>query len=126
MSDRAIEVISRRAADALSRRGSLLALGGLALAAAMPASTAKADKNRHKHKHKKKKKNNGTVLCQGQVAPCQAFFSGLCMGDDDCVAEFVPCCAPLATCNSVGLLDCLFSCGCPALDTLVANAQQQP
>jgi len=115
LSDRAIDLISRRTADALSRRGSLLALGGLALATAIPASTAKAAKGKNRKKRKQ--------ICQRQIAPCEAFFAALCFGDPACEAEFFPCCAPLADCDSAGVLECLFFCGCDELNDLVTNAQ---
>ena len=116
LSDRAIDVISRRTADALSRRGSLLALGGLALAASVPASTVKGRKGKNRKKRRK--------TCQRQVAPCQAFFTAICFGDPDCEAEFFPCCEQLANCDSAGLLECFFFCGCDELNDLVTNAQQ--
>lgn len=109
MSARAFDALTRHAADAVSRRGSLLALGGAALAAAAVEKPARA---RQKAKKQVKKK------CKRQVAPCRSFFAGVCFGDPECEAALFPCCDFLAKCDSGAMFECLFSCGCEALPEL--------
>src|SRR5262245_56470646 len=74
LSDHAIDAITRRAADAVSRRNSLLALGGAALAAATMAEPLKAKKTKTRIKKK----------CRRQVTQCRNYFAGFCLGDPEC------------------------------------------
>jgi hypothetical protein len=108
LSERAFDAITRRAADAVSRRNSILALGGAALAAAAMTEPATA-----KQKAKKQVKKK----CRRQVAPCRAFFAGLCGGDPECLEALSPCCDHLAQCDSGAMFECMFSCGCAGLPT---------
>ena len=108
-----IDIVSRRAANAVSRRTSLLALGGLALAVITAApSAAKGGK-----KHKKRKGGNGSdssgfgplaqARCASQVDQCRAIFTDLCQ-DAQCFSRII-CCNSLATCNADGALACIFA-----------------
>lgn len=108
LSERAFDTFARRAADAVSRRNSILALGGAALAAAVMTEPTSS---RRKAKKQVKKK------CKRQVAPCRAFFAGLCLGDLDCQDALFPCCDHLAQCDSGAMFECMFSCGCAGLPT---------
>jgi hypothetical protein len=103
--ERAFDVLARQAA---SRRSSLLALGGAALAAAVSEPT------RAKQKTKKQVRKK----CRRQVAPCRSFFAGVCFGDPDCEAALFPCCDYLAQCDSGSMFECIFSCGCEELPEL--------
>lgn len=107
MENTAFDALVRRSSDALTRRGSLAALGGL-VAAITQADVSKAKKEGRGKKQSGKR-------CRRQVAPCQAYFAGMCNGDPECMAHFQPCCDKLATCDSAGLLQCIFSCSCPGL-----------
>jgi hypothetical protein len=114
VSERAFDAFTRHAADAVSRRTSLLALGGSALAASLaePVTAKKkvaTDKQNAKKQVKKK--------CRRQVRACQTFFSGFCSGIPECEEEFFPCCDSLAQCDAAGMLTCLFSCGCGGMPT---------
>ena len=106
MGEKAFDVITRHAADAVSRRGSLLALGGALAAVAEPASA------------KQKAKKQVRKKCRRQVAPCRSFFAGVCFGDPDCEAALFPCCDFLAQCDSGAMFECIFSCGCEELPEL--------
>jgi hypothetical protein len=115
VSEEIIDTVSRRAADAVSRRASLLALGGMALAAvtAIP-SAAKGGKGGKKRKKRKGGEggngNAGEQLaqarCASQVDQCRTSVSGFC-DPEDCPAQ-LSCCDFFATCNAVGALACIF------------------
>lgn len=108
MSERAFDALTRHAADTVSRRGSLLALSGVALVAAV------AEPVGAKRKAKKQVKKK----CKRQVAPCRSFFAGVCFGDAECEAALFPCCDFLAQCDSGAMFECIFSCGCEELPEL--------
>lgn len=112
MSKEAFDAVTRQAADAMSRRKSMLALGGLALAASLaepPAALGKKKKRRAKKQVRKK--------CRRQVRDCRNFFSGFCGGIPECEEEFYPCCEELAKCDAGAMFTCLFSCGCGGVPT---------
>ena len=106
--EKAFDAFTRRVPDAVSRRNSLLALGGAALA----ASGVKPVSAKQKAKKQVRKK------CRRQVTPCRSFFAGVCFGDPDCEAALFPCCDYLAQCDSGSMFECLFSCGCEDLPEL--------
>jgi hypothetical protein len=89
-----------------SRRGSLLALGGAGLATLIGASGAAA-----KPKAGKAAKNKFKTRCKAQVGRCRSFFIAGCASGQaaECEATFLPCCDFLATCNGVGMLECVIS-----------------
>ena len=64
------DAITRRAADGITRRGSLMTLGGAGMAAMFGGSVT-ADARKNKEKNKKKKKEDPFKLCAPQVAQCQ-------------------------------------------------------
>ena len=115
MSEEIIDTVSRRAADAVSRRASLLALGGMALAA-MTAVPAAAKGGKGGKKRKKRKGSDGgssnageqlaQARCASQVDQCRASVSGFC-DPEDCPTQ-LSCCDLFATCNAVGALACIF------------------
>jgi hypothetical protein len=115
VSEQIIDTITRRAAGAVSRRTSLLALGGMALVAVTAAPSAAKGGKKGK-KPKKRKGGNGSdgtgfgplaqARCASQVDQCRAIVTDLCE-DAECLGKIV-CCAPLATCNADGALACLF------------------
>lgn len=104
------DAVTREAADAISRRKSMMALGGMALAAALAETKSVSGKKKRAKKQVKKK-------CKRQVLACRNFFSGFCTGIPECEDEFFPCCDQLATCDAGGMLTCLFSCGCSGMPT---------
>lgn len=92
----------RRRALATSRRGSLLTLGGAALAGTLSRPTFGAAK-------KRKNKKKGDKRCKQQVASCQSVLTALCERFPGCVAgDLLPCCDPLSTCQPGTALDCAF------------------
>ena len=130
MSELIIDSITRHAADAVSRRASILALGGMALAAvsAVPAS-AKGKKKGKNRKDRKKATGGGEVVsptpaapaptgptgeqlaqtrCAAQGAQCRAFLTAACGDSQDCLEALI-CCDQFATCNAATGLSCIFS-----------------
>jgi len=109
MDAHAFDAIARRTADSVSRRRSLLALGGAALAAslALPqAATAKQNR-----KGKGKNNNNGKDRCKAQVGKCQDGIASLCLAifeedSPECTELFSPCCRFLQNCETAQAFAC--------------------
>jgi hypothetical protein len=111
MSAQIVDTITRRAAGAVSRRASLLTLGGMALAAV--PSAAKGGKKRKKRKRGAGGGSNAgqqlvQARCASQVAQCRTSFTPICQGDAGCLAR-LSCCDLFATCDGTGAVSCLFS-----------------
>jgi hypothetical protein len=116
VSEEIIDTVSRHAAGAVSRRVSLLALGGMALAAmtAVPAAAKGGKKGKKGKKRKGGNEDNGNAIgplaqarCAGQVDQCRAIFTDLCQ-DAQCLSR-ITCCNPFATCDADGALACIFA-----------------
>jgi hypothetical protein len=86
---------------ALTRRASLTALSAIGLAAMASPPTVNAKK-----KHKKKKKFDVNTFCKQQVSECETAIADDCDNDPECIAEAVPCCQFLATCDFAGFVVC--------------------
>lgn len=100
MSTATFDDFTRRAAGTVSRRASLMTLGGAALAAAATKpSIAEAKKNKNK-KAKKKAKKKANQKCQQQVPQCETALAQL-----DRPQGF--CCQFLADCNASEFIQCL-------------------
>ncbi len=111
MNEQTVEVLSRRAAASMPRRGSLLVLGG-ALAAAITAPSLAQAKNRKKGKKAKRKaaeqaENEANLVCQSQVEGCRAHVLKACEGDSDLCLAAIPCCSSLGACDVTGFFACL-------------------
>lgn len=93
--------ITRGAATALSRRASVLALGGGAFAAVTaPAIAAAGTSGRQAAKR-----------CTRQRAQCLASIAAFCQpqgNPNECEAALNPCCGPYARCNASRAITCLF------------------
>jgi hypothetical protein len=120
MDGRAFDTLTRRAADVVSRRSSLAALGGATLAAGLLAPLAAEAKDNKAKKAKKKAKKK----CKKQEGQCneavQAFCSSLnnnlveTVGDEgfpfnECVQRFSFCCPFFSSCNAREGVECLLS-----------------
>jgi hypothetical protein len=110
MNEQTVEVLSRRAAS-ISRRGSLLSLGGALAAAAVP-SLAEANKSKKGKKKAKKKaaeraENEANLICQSQVAGCRARVLAAC--DGSICPTLADCCSSLGACDFNGFFACLIS-----------------
>jgi hypothetical protein len=101
MNEQLFDGFTRRAADTVSRRSSLAALSGAALAAGLLApmtSRAKDDKA-------KKAKRKARRKCQRQVDQCRQGVGDLCLviygspSAGECILHFDECCQPLASCD---------------------------
>jgi hypothetical protein len=101
MSTRAFAAVRRHAADGVSRRTSLLTLGGAALAAVATLDVSEAKKKKGKDCKKKAKQR-----CSNDVASCTALIPAVCSGDPTCIAKVNLCCE---TCSGNGFLTCLLA-----------------
>ena len=111
MNANAFDAFTRRTADAVSRRKSLLTIGGAALGATVAAPLlAEADLKKKECKKKCKEKCKKQVeQCENQVREfCEEKFGGLDL-DDECRAELLPCCATLGKCKAAKSTECLLS-----------------
>lgn len=104
MSTDAMAAVTRGAAEAVSRRNSLLTLGGAALASGLARPVdAEAKKSAAKKARKR---------CKRQVSQCTAFFNELCE-ELECPAEQLEiihrCCVSFQSCNVGGFLECYVS-----------------
>ena len=113
MSEQIIDIVTRRAADAGSRRASLLALGGMALAA-MTAAPSAAKGGKKGKKRKGGNEDNGNAIgplaqarCAGQVDQCRAIITDLCQ-DAQCLSRITRC-NPFATCDAEWRPACIFA-----------------
>jgi hypothetical protein len=109
MSEQTFDAFTRRAANAVSRRSSLAALSGVALAAGLLAQTTSAAKDNKAKKTKKKARKK----CKRQVDQCLDALPSVCeavFGPADvpeCVLFFDECCEPLRGCNVSEAAACL-------------------
>lgn len=109
MSESTFDAFSRRAGEAVSRRTSLLTLGGAALAAmaARPGNSLAGKKNRKRNaKAKKKAKQQSFKLCKPQVGECQSFMDAACEGAV-CGTIVAVCCPLLGSCQNEAFWTCL-------------------
>jgi hypothetical protein len=100
MTSEAFESLTRRAAAAISRRGSLAVLGGTALAAASRPEVSDAKKGGQSRGKKQKKK------CKNDAAACKNTLIVGCQGDQECITTLTPC---RDTCRENGFLTCLLA-----------------
>ena len=106
MSQQHFDAFTRRAAESITRRGSLATLGGAGLAAVFGNSlVAEAKKNKTK-KLKKKFKKQLAAQCQAEITQCQTFITA--NGGNS--AQF-QCCNFLATCDFLTTLNCVVASG---------------
>jgi hypothetical protein len=101
MDIKTFDAIARQVA-AVSRRGTIRALGGAAMAAGLAAPTVIRAGEAGK---------NGRKRCKRQRGQCLAFFAEFCEPKDDpagCLEEVRPCCEHFARCNAGAGIECLF------------------
>jgi uncharacterized protein YlxW (UPF0749 family) len=117
MYEQTVEVLSRRAAASMSRRGSLVSLGGALAAVIAAPSLAQAKKNTKKARKAKKRKaqqraaeqaeNQANQVCQSQVEGCRTLVVDLCEGQgNECLAA-ANCCSSLGACDVTGFFACV-------------------
>lgn len=102
MNDRMIDAVARDAA-VVSRRTSLLSIGGAALAAAM-AGPALAKRGKSGKSARKR--------CMNQTSQCRAAIAEYCALQtlpQVCEAFLAPCCEPLAQCNARETTACILA-----------------
>jgi hypothetical protein len=118
VSEQFIDTVTRHAAGAVSRRASLLTLGGMALAtmSVVPAAAKGEKKGKKRKKHKGSDggiSNAGQQLAQAKCASqgdqCRASVTALCEGDSECLDLRLRCCDFFATCNGGTGLVCIFT-----------------
>jgi hypothetical protein len=103
MSMSAFDAFTREAAAGVSRRGSLLTLGGAALAAGVTnAGVSEAKKKKGKVCKKKEKQR-----CNNDAAACKTTLQPLCdPGDPAACLQAQACCEE---CSADGILTCLLA-----------------
>jgi hypothetical protein len=94
--------VNQRALNVVSRRSSILAIGGSALAAALakPASTRAGKSGKNKNAKKR---------CKRQVQQCRNAYVDICDVNVACTETVATCCAHLATCNAGAAFECLLT-----------------
>lgn len=97
---------STRHAAAVSRRGSLMTLGGASLAALVGTTIVEAKKPGKKAK--KRARKQGKQKCKKQVGRCNAFLADFCVnfGGDVCEVILATCCGFLGQCQTTAFFDC--------------------
>jgi hypothetical protein len=109
MNANAFDAFTRRTAAAVSRRKSLLTIGGAALGATVAAPfLAEADLKKKECKKKCKKK------CKNQVEQCENEVRQLCndLGaelEQECRDALLDCCSTLGKCKAAKSTECLLS-----------------
>jgi hypothetical protein len=107
MNDNTFASITRHAAVTVSRRMSLLALGGAGLTAVaaptMAAPTMAAPTMAAGGKAGKK----AMKLCRRQREQCRAFFVERCQGSQNCLEALLPCCELFAKCSVAAGIECV-------------------
>ncbi len=103
MNANAFDAFTRRTADAVSRRRSLVTIGGATLGATLAAPLgAEAKKGKKKCKKKCKKQ---VEQCEDQVRQfCNVEFEDI---EEECRDELLPCCEPLKKCKAAASTECL-------------------
>jgi hypothetical protein len=101
MRTQAFDAITRRAATGVSRRGSLLTLGGAALAATLAGPQLGVAKKKKGKDCKKKEKQR----CNNDIAACRSTVLINCEEPDGC-PEALLCCED---CSASGLLACIIA-----------------
>jgi hypothetical protein len=119
MSEHGFETFTRDGVDVVSRRSSMVGLGGAALAAVMmnmraPGIAAKGGNNGKKRLKKKLKKERRQFrqTCDAQPGQCQAALQTTCPllggeGAANCLALLTPCCVQFTDCNVNAGLTCM-------------------
>ena len=104
MHERRFDALTRHAAHAVSRRHSLLTLGGAAVASAVTVpSVIQAGQTAKRAKKRKRQK------CRRQIDQCLDALTEVCEGEESCINNFDHCCPLLADCKAGAALDCLFT-----------------
>jgi hypothetical protein len=108
MNSHAFDALTRHA-GAVSRRGSLRALGGAALVSALAAPARTAAGKARKNKHKNKRAKNP---CTQQKAQCGAAVTAHCATASNpalCERVTLPCCEHVTGCNVGTGIACIFA-----------------
>jgi len=106
MTGNAFDALTRHAADGVSRRTSLLAMGGAALTAAVAKPTLTQAGKAGKKAKKKCKKQGKPCREFGEIA-CEAFVSPPDV--EDCIAAANECCQSLTKCKGNQFFVCVIS-----------------
>lgn len=107
MSDTRFDLLTRGLAHSITRRGSLMTLGGTAVAALAAPLTPEAAAKRTRKRKKRRCRRNVRKTCKRQVRQCHAFLEEEYI-DPRTVDAYRPCCNHFARCNARRGIDCLF------------------
>lgn len=111
MSEQNFDAFIRHATQAVSRRESLMMLGGAALAAAA-AKPSHAEAAESGKKNRKKAKRQARKKCGRQVGQCRTIVIQRCTDSQNpqiCEESALPCCEFFSKCNAGAGLQCLFA-----------------
>ena len=93
------DVVAKRTASSLSRRTSLVALGGAAVTTALRPSSTRAGKVSRKVKR----------TCKRQIGQCQSSVASFCAeAPEGCEEAIAPCCASFKGCKAGAVYACIF------------------
>jgi hypothetical protein len=101
MTNSTFDAFTRQTASRISRRGSLLTLGGAGIAAALGEPLAAEAKPGSKKKARKKAKKKAQQKCRQQVPQCETALAQV--GSP----QFAFCCQFLGTCNATQFIQCI-------------------
>jgi hypothetical protein len=104
MITQAFESVTRQAAAAVSRRTSLLTLGGAALAASIATPDVSEAKKGKDCKKKEKQR------CSKDAAACKTTVIDVCEDEAACLAALTPCCDE---CSANGFFTCFIAANQP-------------
>jgi hypothetical protein len=102
MTNSTFDAFTRQTATRISRRGSLLTLGGASIAALGGPLAAEA-KPGSKKKSRRKAKKKAQEKCKQQVDQCETSLIA------NNFPQGIPCCQFLSNCNMTQFLTCLFN-----------------
>jgi hypothetical protein len=109
MNDSAFDEIARSTTEHVSRRASLMTLGGAGLAALLAAPFATGAKKKNNNNNKKRKKKTRRKIdaavaaaCGAQIGQCQTFLTAMRSN-----AQQVACCQLLTDCNFTAFGACI-------------------
>lgn len=109
MDSQAFETLTRRTAEGISRRSSLLTLGGAALAATMATPDVSQAKKKKKSGDKGKEKEK--KRCNNDAAACKSTVQSLCDPTDPATCLILQNCCE--ECSANGFLECLILASAP-------------
>ncbi|MFN8590114.1 MAG: hypothetical protein U0031_01550 [Thermomicrobiales bacterium] len=105
MSERSFDDLAKQAVETLSRRSSLLQLGGMALVASLAAPAATSARGRKGGGQRDRCSKSLKDKCRKVINEvCTAVFEE---GPGECVTVLTPCCGEIDGCNIDDTIECV-------------------